>query len=79
MSELQGLLERSFPLPIYFGLECHPDGVVAQDSGGIMDEARCSVIERPACSNSVSQRYLNAVPHSVMEEDDSFNEDLHPG
>ena len=43
-----------------------------------MDKARCLRFERPSWSTAVSERDPNAVPHSVMEEDDSFNEDLDP-
>jgi len=69
----------SFPLPMFCGLECHPTGAVAQDAFGIRCDNDTRMIERPAWSGSTGQGDPDTVPHSIMEKDDRFNKDFHPG
>ncbi len=70
----------SFPLPISFGLACHPASAVARDAGGIR-RSRGTVVafERPAYSSSRNEGVFNAVPEAVVLKKNIFDEDLHAG
>ncbi len=78
---MMGNMETSkcrFPLPMSFGLKCHPTGVVARDSGGIRSLGGFALDERPSCSSSAEQGVFYTVKEAVVFEGHVFDEDLHP-
>ena len=78
MNALEATDAYRSPLPMMFGLECHPNGAVAQDAEGIRNIGGALLLERPSWSNAAAKGVSHPIPEAIAPEGHVLDEDLHP-